>query len=103
MQMKAFDGVTYTVYNPIPSYNGMISAPGTRDRILLVIRKSTDDGHTFGELNVIENDPTRGYCYTAIFKTNDGHLLIGYCRGDAADGNTLCRIGIAKIEIDSIQ
>ena len=103
MQMKAFDDVTYTIYNPIPSYNGMISAPGTRDRILLVIRKSTDDGHSFGELNVIESDPTRGYCYTAIFKTNDEHLLIGYCRGDAADGNTLCRTGIAKIEIDSIK
>ena len=103
MQIKEFDGITYAIYNPIPSYNGLVCAPGTRDRILLVLRKSIDEGETFGEMNVIENDPTRGYCYTAVFKTNDGNLLLGYCRGDAADGNTLCRTGIAKVEIESIK
>ena len=102
MQIKEFDGITYAVYNPIPSYNGLVSAPGTRDRILLVIRKSLD-GKTFGELNVIEDDPTRGYCYPAIFKTRDGHLLLAYCRGSQADGNTLCRTGIVKIEEVSIK
>ena len=103
MQIKKFDGITYAVYNPIPRYNGRVSAPGTRDRILLVIQKSLDDGKTFGELNVIEDDPKRGYCYPAIFKTNDEHLLLAYCRGDSSDGNTLCRTGLAKIEISSIK
>ena len=102
MQMKEYDGVIYTVYNPAPRYNGREMAPGTWGRTPLVIRKSIDGGKTFGELNVIEDDPTRGYSYPAMFKTNDGRLLLGYCRGDASDVNNLCRIGITEIEIDSI-
>jgi hypothetical protein len=57
----------------------------------------------FGPLNIIEDDESRGYCYPALFKTEDGHLLLAYCRGDEVDGNTLCRLGITKVEIDSIQ
>lgn len=103
MQMKEYDGVIYTVYNPIPSCKGREMAKGTWGRTPIVIRKSTDGGKTFGPLNVIEDDPTRGYSYPAMFKTKDGRLLLGYCRGDAKDGNNLCRIGIAEIEIDSIE
>jgi hypothetical protein len=62
-----------------------------------------DGGKSFGAINVIEAEETRGYAYPAIFKTNDGRLLLAYCRGDQSDGNHLCRIGIAEIEIDSIE
>lgn len=103
MQIKAYDGVTYAVYNPIPNYNGRKNAKGTWGRTPFVIRKSVDGGKTFGPLNIIEDDETRGYSYPAIFKTNDDRLLIGYCRGDEVDGNNLCRIGIAEIEIASIE
>ncbi len=103
MQMKEYDGVTYAVYNPVPRYNGRDMAEGTWGRTPLVIRKSTDGGKTFGPLNVIEDDPTRGYSYPAMFKTNDGRLLLGYCRGDAADGNNLCRLGISDVEIDTVE
>lgn len=103
MQMKEYDGVTFSVYNPIPLYNGRETAKGTWGRTPFVIRKSIDGGKTFGPINVIEDDDTRGYSYPAMFKTNDGRLLLGYCRGDQADGNNLCRIGIAEIEIDSIE
>jgi len=103
MQMKEYDGVIYTVYNPIPRYNGRNAAPGTWGRTPFVLRKSTDGGKTFGPLNIIEDDPTRGYSYPAMFKTNDGRLLLGYCRGDNADGNNLCRLGIAEIEMDTIE
>ena len=102
MQVKTLDGVTYAIYNPIPSYNGRVCAPETADRTPLVIRKSNDAKH-FGPLNMIEDDPTRGYSYPAIFATNDGRLLVAYCRGDAADGNNLCRIGISEIETASIE
>ena len=102
MQMKEFDGVTYCVYNPVPCYNGRVWERETWGRNPLVIRKSVDGGKHFGELNVIEAEPTRGFAYPAIFKTNDGRLLLGYCRGDKNDGNHLCRIGIAEIEINSI-
>ena len=102
MQIKTLGGITYAIYNPVPNYNGRVSEPGTWGRTPLVIRKSTDDGRTFGPLNVIEDEPTRGYCYPAMLQTDDGCLLAAYCRGDQADGNTLCRLGIAKIRLDTI-
>ena len=103
MQVKTVEGVTYAVYNPIPRYNGRVCAKGTADRTPIVLRKSIDDGRTFGPLNMIEDDPNRGYCYPAVFGTNDGYLLLAYCRGNAEDGNMLCRIGIARVEIASIE
>ena len=49
---------------------------------------------------MIEDDPMRGYCYTAVFKTGDGHLLCGYCRGHVAhDKDRLNRLGIMKIRL----
>ena len=101
MQIKCFDGVTYAVYNPIPRYNGRTCAAGTGDRTPFVLRKSLD-GKSYGPLNIIEDDPNRGYCYPALIQTRDGHLLIAYCRGDATDGNMLCRLGIARVEIASV-
>ncbi len=102
MQLKEYDGVVYTVYNPIPNYNGRRNQKGTWGRTPFVLRKS-EDRTTFGTLNTIEDDESRGYCYPAIFKTTDNSLLVAYCRGDANDDHTLCRLGIAKIAIDSIE
>ena len=105
MQIKAYDGVMYAVYNPIPRANGFraTEAKGTHGRTPFVLRKSTDGGKTWGPLNVVEDEFTRGYCYPAMFATRDGHLLLGYCRGDGVDGNMLCRLGISKVEIASIE
>ena len=103
MQMKIYDGIVYTIYNPIPNYNGRVLFPGTWGRTPLVIRKSTDNGMTFGPLQTIEDDPQRGYCYPSLFRTRDGHFLVAYCRGSQQDGNTLCRLGISRMQMDSIQ
>ena len=105
MQIKVFGEETYAVYNPVPRYNGSRATEkkGTHGRTPFVLRRSLDGGRSFGELNVIEDDPSRGYCYTAMLRTEDGCLLLGYNRGDAVDGNMLCRLGIAKIEIKSLQ
>jgi len=103
MQIKSFEGVTYAIYNPIPLYNGRVCPPGVWGRTPFVIRKSLDNGATFGPLNIIEDEETRGYCYPAMFFTRDRRLLVGYCRGDEADGNTLCRLGICEIELDTIE
>ena len=103
MQIKEIGGAVYAVYNPIPRYNGREMLPGTWGRTPIVLRKSTDGGRTFGKLNIIEDDPSRGYCYPAMFGTNDGRLLLAYCRGNENDGNTLCRLGIAEIEACSIE
>ncbi len=103
MQIKEFDGVMYSVYNPIPRYNGIFEFEGTWGRTPIVIRKSLDGGKTWGALNTIAADKERGYCYPAIFKTNDNHLLIGMCMGNKTDGNTLCRLGIFRLDIDTIE
>lgn len=103
MQIKAAGGAVYAIYNPIPRYNGREMLPGTWGRTPFILRKSVDGGKTFGKLNIIEDDPSRGYCYPALFGTNDGRLLLAYCRGDETDGNTLCRLGIAEIDVDSIE
>ncbi|MBQ6823866.1 MAG: hypothetical protein IJP27_04380, partial [Clostridia bacterium] len=76
--------------------------PDSWGRTPFVIRKSVDCVD-FGPLNHIEEDPNRGYSYPALFETRDGCILIGYCRGNAADGNQLCRLGIGKIEVASIK
>ena len=102
MQIKEYDGIYYAVYNPVPNYNGRINAKGAWGRTPLVLRKSID-GKGYGDLNIIEDDESRGYCYPAIFKTNDGCLLLGYCRGNKDDGNTLCRLGITKIDIETVE
>ena len=103
MQIKADGEAVYAIYNPIPRYNGRDMLPGTWGRTPIVLRKSTDGGYTFGKLNIIEDDPARGYCYPALFGTRDGRLLLAYCRGDEADGNTLCRLGIAEVDIAQIE
>ena len=103
MHFKWVDGVIYAIYNPIPRYNGVEYSKVTRNRTPYVLRKSTDGGESYGPLNIIENDPERGYCYPAVIGTKDGCLLLAYCRGGEADGNTLCRLGIAKVQIDSIE
>lgn len=102
MQIKAIGDAVYAVYNPTPNYNGRENPPGCWGRTPIVLRKSIDDGKTFGDLYIIEEEPTRGYCYPAIFSTRDDCLLLAYCRGDAQDGNTLCRLGIAKIGLADI-
>jgi len=104
MQIKRFDGIYYAVYNPIPNYDGRIFYKGTAGRSPIVIRKSFDCVN-WGELTVLEgNDERRGYCYPAIFKTNDNCLLLAYCRGDEfLDGDILDNTGIIKLKIDSIQ
>ena len=124
MQIKKIDGVYYSVYNPIPNYNGRTYYPGTAGRTPIVIRKSTD-GINYGPINIIEGGDvlrgsdghnvfsfeiaadkvhSRGYCYPAIFKTDDDYLLIAYCRGDEfLHGDILDTTGIVKMKIASIR
>ena len=81
------DGTLLVVYNPNPDGG----------RTPLVYRLSSDDGRSFSDEQIIEADPTRGYCYTAIFETRDGAVLLAYCRGKQAQG-LLNELGIIKME-----
>ncbi len=96
--IRADEKTLYAVYNPVPNYNGKNPTPWGWGRTPLVIRKSTDNGVSFGDLHVIEGED-RGYCYPAMFFTRDGHLLCDYCRGGEEDEACLCRLGISKIDL----
>lgn len=105
MLMKAHNGITYVVYNPVPRYNtrNKYTATWTAGRTPLVVRKSVDDGKTWGEPTVIEDAPDRGFCYPAMFFTKDNALLCAYCRGGAGE-EKLClqRLGIMKLSLDEV-
>ena len=98
------DGTLYAIYNPIPNYNGRITSRASHGgRNPLVIRKSTDDGKTWSDCYVIEADEDRGFCYPAMHFTDDGGLLVGYCRGGTEDSFCLTRLGIRKFSLKDIQ
>ena len=99
--IRADENTLYTVYNPVPNYNGKKTTGWGWGRTPLVIRKSTDNGKTFGDIHVIE-DEDRGYCYPAMFLTRDGSLLCSYCRGGEEDLACLCRLGISKIDLSTL-
>lgn len=103
MQIVRYDAETlYAIYNPIPNYNGKERTKWGWGRTPIVIRKSRDNGKTFGDLNIIEGDD-RGYCYPAVFFTADGSMLTAYCRGGEEDSACLARLGIVKFALNDIK
>ena len=103
MQVVRYDADTlYAVYNPVPNYNGKDKTPWVWGRTPIVIRKSTDNGKTFGELNTVESGE-RGFCYPAVFFTADGSMLCAYCRGGEEDVMCLCRLGIVKFALEEVK
>lgn len=97
------DGTLYAIYNPIPTYNGRVTSRASHGgRNPLIIRKSTDDGKTWGDCYIIEADEDRGFCYPAMCFTKDGCLLVAYCRGGTEDGFCLTRLGMRKIRLQDI-
>jgi len=98
------DGTLYTIYNPIPTYNGRVCSHASHHgRNPLIIRKSTDDGKTWGDCYIIEADEDRGFCYPAMCFTKDGCLLVAYCRGGTEDGFCLTRLGMRKFALQDIR
>ena len=100
VRRNPFTGDLYAVWNPIPAYNGRKLRFGL-DRTPLVWAVSKDDGATWSDCSIIENDTTGqyGYCYPAIFFTDDGYMMCAYCAGSLAEGGCLNRLTIQKIAI----
>ena len=92
-------GDLYAVWNPIPAYNGRHLSRAGWGRTPLVWAVSHDDGATWSEPNVIEGHEEHGYCYPALFFTDDKCMLAAYCSGGPADGICLARLTIQKIAI----
>lgn len=92
-------GDLYAVWNPIPNYNGRYTSRTGWGRTPLVWAVSKDDGATWSDYSVIEGDEEHGYCYPALFFTDDDCMLVAYCSGGPADGICLARLTIQKIKI----
>ena len=92
-------GDLYAVWNPIPNYNGRELTRAGWGRTPLVWAVSRDDGRTWSEQQVVEGNSEHGYCYPAIFFTDDDAMLVAYCAGGPEDGMCLCRLTIQKVYI----
>ena len=101
MQIKRnpADNSLMAIWNPIPSYNGRWQHPGYYSgRTPFVYAFSKDDGMTWSEPVVFEDDPDCGFCYPSIFFTDDNSVLTGYCGGSfAGGGDCLASSTIRKI------
>ncbi|MCR5485315.1 MAG: glycoside hydrolase [Clostridiales bacterium] len=98
IKKNPFNDKFYAVWNPIPSFNGRKTPPGVWGRTPIVWAES-DDGLSFGEYKIIEDREDHGYCYPALFFTNDNAMLVAYCAGNEEDGGCLCRLNIRKIAL----
>ena len=56
------------------------------DRRPLVLARSRDNGKTWSEHQLLDNEPGHGYCYTAIY-FDGGKLFLGYCQGFQGNGH----------------
>ena len=88
------------VYNPVPNNPDVPKKYGW-GRTPLVLSISKDGCKTFGELNLIEDNPDSGFCYPAMFFTGDS-MLLSYCAGGQKDGFCLNRTRIRKISLEEI-
>jgi len=67
-------------------------------RTPLAMALSSDEAKTWRKAKLIENDPERGFCYTAIHFTNDAALL-AYCCGGRRSG-VLQDLCVRRVTLD---
>ena len=91
--------VLYALFNPIPNYLGRGAPPPTAGRTPFVYCKSIDNGRTWQEPVLIEDDPNCGYCYPAALFTKDGGLLLSYCSGSTDQKFCLTQTTLSKIDL----
>ncbi len=92
-------GRLYAVWNPIPNYVGREISRAGWGRTPLALAFSDDDGASWSRPVVLEEEEGHGYCYPAMFFTDDGALLTAYCSGGEEDRYCLARLSIRKIDL----
>ena len=76
------------------------TAPESRDRTPLVSALGdTREAKTWTHHKVIEDDPERGFCYTAIHFVGDT-VLLAYCAGGKPTGHMLNTLRIRRMSVD---
>ena len=98
-------GILYAVWNGTDRLlHRVLPHPRGNGRTPLAIIRSFDNGKTW-ELKhpvLLETDPERGYCYTAMHFTGD-ELLLAYCFGRNIDGDSnLQDLRIRKINLKEL-
>lgn len=97
---RAPAGELLAFWNPVPLANGQrednASGDWTGGRTPFVFAVSRDDGQTFSQPVVLEDDPDSGYCYCAVHFHKDS-VLLGYCAGRRGDKLCLTRLRVRKI------
>lgn len=97
---KLKSGRLFAVWNPIPLCNrksDWIDGAWTAARTPLVFAISDGDGNFNSEMLKIEDEEKCGFCYCAIYETEKGDILLGYCAGGVKDKSCLNRLRIRKI------
>lgn len=93
-----YTGEYFAVWNPIPNYLGRDIAPRSAGRTPLVLARSKN-GLDFSEPELIEDDPTRGFCYPSLFFADEKTLLLSYCWGGKDEGGFLNCLKIRKLKL----
>ncbi len=74
------------------------AAQSSWGRTPLVAAISKDEGQTWQHRKVLEDDPTRGFCYITIHFTDDAALL-AYCCGGGKRGGVLQDTCIRRVDL----
>jgi len=88
------DNRLISFWNPTPMYTCRDCTWDTA-RSPFAYAFSTDNGNTWLNPTIFENDPNSGYSYPAVY-CDDGFILVAYCAGSKEDGSNLNRLRIRK-------
>lgn len=85
---------------PAPVMGKGFTANSSWGRTPLAMALSDDEGKTWKNARLIEDDPRRGFCYTAIHFTKEA-MLLAYCSGGVKGGVlqdlTVRRVGLKEL------
>ncbi len=90
------NGYLLAIWNPIPNYQTRVLSKAGWGRTPLIGAVSKDEGTTWENFFIIEDDEESGYCYTAIYFVDDA-VLLGYCAGGPEDGCCLSKLKVKRI------
>lgn len=74
-------GFLYAIWDDWAPERAVKFTPNTWGRTPLVIARSEDEGKSWKNHYIIEDEPNHGYCYIAMLFTGNNELLLQYCCG----------------------